>query len=458
MADPLEQTREEKQYQKMTQTPIPPLVVSLAIPTIISMLVTAIYNMADTFFVGKLGTSATAAVGIVFSLMALIQAVGFTLGMGSGSTISRLLGEQQYDKADTVSSTGFFTAIFFGLLVSIFGELFITQLMHALGSTATILPYAQDYARYILLGAPVMSGSFVLNNLLRSEGKASLAMIGITFGGILNIALDPVFIFLFHMGIAGAAIATLISQCISFCILLSCFLLKKSVLHLSVRHISRRFGTYSVIVRIGFPSLCRQGLASIATVALNIKASAYGDPAVAAMSVVGRIFMIVIAVMIGFGQGYMPVLGFNYGAKKYTRMKEAFLFSLRTGILMMSVLAVGGFLLAPELMGVFRRGDAEVIRIGTFAIRAQSLVLPFFPLFTLTNMTYQVLGRSWQATLIASYRQGVFFLPLILSLPSFLGLKGIQITQPLADLFSVPFCIPFLLPLRREINSLIRRQ
>lgn len=176
------------------------------------------------------------------------------------------------------------------------------------------------------------------------------------------------------------------------------------------------------------------------------------------MSVVGRIFMIVIAVMIGFGQGYMPVLGFNYGAKKYTRMKEAFLFSLRTGILMMSVLAVGGFLLAPELMGVFRRGDAEVIRIGTFAIRAQSLVLPFFPLFTLTNMTYQVLGRSWQATLIASYRQGVFFLPLILSLPSFLGLKGIQITQPLADLFSVLFCIPFLLPLRREINSFIRRQ
>lgn len=452
----MEQTSEQKQFEKMTKTPIPRLIITLAVPTIISMLVTAFYNMADTFFVAQLGTSATGAVGIVFSLMALIQAVGFTLGMGSGSMISRLLGEQEYVSANKIGSCGFFTAILFGILVTIFGLIFIDPLMYALGATPTILPFARDYARFILMGAPIMSASFVLNNILRSEGKATLSMVGIAFGGILNIILDPIFIFGFHLGISGAAIATLISQCISFLILLCCFLFKKSVIHLHIKYLTRKGFTYLTIIKTGLPSFFRQGLASVATVALNVAASTHGDPAIAAMSVVGRIFMLVVAVMIGFGQGFMPVVGYNFGAKKYTRVKEAFFFSLKTGVILMAGLSLLGLLFAPNLMNLFRKGDQEVISIGALAIRAQCLALPLFPLCVLSNMTFQVIGRSWKATLLSSYRQGVFFFPLILILPGFMGITGIQLTQPIADVLSFLFCFPFIIPFMRELNHLIQ--
>lgn len=454
----MEQTSEQRQFQKMTQTPIPKLITVLAVPTVVSMLVTAIYNMADTYFVSQLGTSAAGAVGIVFSLMAIIQAVGFTLGMGSGATISRLLGQQDYHKANEVGSTGFFTALFFGILLAVAGLAFLDPLMGLLGATPTILPYARDYAQYILFGAPVMCASFVLNNILRSEGKATLAMVGIGLGGLLNIALDPVFIFVLDLGIAGAAIATLISQCVSFLILLFCFLSHKSVIHLSVRSIARCGATYLTIVKVGFPSFCRQGLASIATVAQNVAASAYGDPAVAAMSIVGRIFMIVISVMIGFGQGFQPVAGYNYGARRYDRVKHAILFSMKTGVFLMVLLAAGGLIFADGLMAIFRREDLEVIEIGALAIRAQCLALPLFPVGVITNMTFQVLGRSWQATLVSASRQGICFLPLILILPRVIGLAGVQITQPLADVLTFCLCLPFLFPFFRELNGLIAQE
>ena len=283
------------QVEKMTTQPIPRLITTLAVPTIVSMLITSIYNMADTFFVSQLGTSATGAVGIVFSLMAIIQAVGFTLGIGSGSLISRMLGARKHAEAEKIASTGFFAAIAFGLLLTGFGLFFIDPLMALLGATKTILPYARDYAKYILLGAAVMSSSFVLNNVLRSEGKATLAMVGITAGGLLNIVLDPIFIFTFHLGIAGAAIATILSQIISFLILLSCFLRHKSLLHLSFRNISWKWKDLSAIIKTGLPSFFRQGLASIATVMLNVNAAVYGDAAVAAMSVVGKVFMLILS-------------------------------------------------------------------------------------------------------------------------------------------------------------------
>ena len=242
-------TNSQAQFLKMTETPIPNLVSRLAVPTIISMLVSSIYNMADTFFVAKLGTSAAGAVGIVFSLMAVIQAIGFGLGMGSGSNISRLLGQQKNKEADIIASTGFFSAITFGLILTFFGTIFIDFLMKNLGATETILPYAKDYAKYILFGAPVMCASFVMNNILRSEGKAALSMVGITFGGILNIILDPVFIFVFKLGISGAAIATLLSQCISFSLLLSCFIRKKSTTKLHIKNVSKKIGTYLLIIK-----------------------------------------------------------------------------------------------------------------------------------------------------------------------------------------------------------------
>ena len=446
------------QYDKMVETPIPPLIISLAVPTIISMLVTSIYNMADTYFVSQLGTSAAGAVGIVFSLMAIIQAVGFTLGMGSGSLSSRLLGQKRPDEVNQIWSSGLFAAAALGITITVIGSLFLDPLMDVLGATDTILPHARSYARYILFGAPFMCSSFVMNNVLRSEGKAAYSMIGIASGGILNILLDPVFIFVFHLGIAGAAIATLISQCISFTILLGFFLTGKSTIMLHPRYISRNPNTYQEIIRTGFPSFCRQGLASIASIALNVNAAVYGDAAVAAMSITSKIFMMVFSVMLGFGQGFQPVVGYNYGAQKYRRVKQATIFTFLAGVGMMTVLGILGFLFAPQLIRLFRRDDIQVIAIGTNAIRAQALALPLMPLATVMNMVFQVIGRSKKATLLSACRQGIFFLPLIVLLPMWLGLTGIEIAQALSDLCTFLLTIPFALLFIRELNGRISEQ
>ena len=446
-------TNSQAQFIKMTETPIPNLVSKLAVPTIISMLVSSIYNMADTFFVAKLGTSAAGAVGIVFSLMAVIQAVGFGLGMGSGSNISRLLGQQKNKEADIIASTGFFSAITFGLVLTFLGTIFINHLMKNLGATETILPYAKDYAKYILFGAPVMCASFVMNNILRSEGKAALSMVGITFGGILNIILDPVFIFVFKLGISGAAIATLLSQCISFSLLLSCFIRKKSTTKLHIKNVSKKIGTYFLIIKTGLPSLCRQALASTATIFLNVSASFYGDSAVAAMSIVGRIFMFTMSAMIGLGQGFQPVLGYNYGAKKYDRVREAIFFTGKVGTVVMTSFAVIGFIFAEDIMKVFRKEDLEVIVIGAFAIKMQCLALPTHPMIVVSNMTLQIVGKSWQGTFLSAARQGIFFLPLIIIFSQAMGLIGIQITQPVADVLTAICTVPFMILFFKEIKQ-----
>lgn len=445
-------TNSQAQFIKMTETPIPKLVSRLAVPTIISMLVSSIYNMADTFFVAKLGTSAAGAVGIVFSLMAVIQAVGFGLGMGSGSNISRLLGQQKNKEADIIASTGFFSAVTFGLILTFLGTFFINHLMKNLGATETILPYAKDYAKYILFGAPIMCASFVMNNILRAEGKAALSMVGITFGGVLNIILDPVFIFVFNLGISGAAIATLLSQCISFTLLLLCFIKKKSTTKLHIKNVSKKIETYLLIIKTGLPSLCRQALASTATIFLNVSASFYGDSAVAAMSIVGRIFMFTMSAMIGLGQGFQPVLGYNYGAKKYDRVREAVFFTGKAGTVVMTSFAVIGFIFAEDIMKIFRKEDLEVVIIGAFAIKAQCLALPIHPMIVVSNMTLQIVGKSWQGTFLSAARQGIFFLPLIIIFSKIMGLTGIQITQPAADILTAVCSVPFMIAFFKEIK------
>lgn len=290
--------------------------------------------------------------------------------------------------------------------------------------------------------------------MLRAEGKAAFAMVGLVTGALLNIVLDPIFIFTFGLGISGAAIATLISQCISFSILLSVFILRKSSIRISIRNISRKPKEFFDILTLGTPSLCRQGLASIATVALNVAASAYGDAAVAAMSIVGRTFMLVLSMMIGLGQGFMPVSGYNYGAKNYARVKEAFWFTVKTGLLIMAVTAVTGFVMAPGIVSAFRREDAEVIAIGTLAMRLQFSALILQPLFVSTNMLFQSTGHAARATFLACNRQGVYFLPLILILPSLFGITGVQITQPISDILSFLTCIPFLYLFMKKLNKL----
>lgn len=436
--------KQQAQFKKMTETPIPKLVTTLAIPMIIGMLVTALYNIADTFYVSKLGTSASGAVGVVFSLMAIIQAVGFMLGMGSGAQISRLLGQKKNEQASVVAINGLVSSIIFGIIMMVFGVIYNEPILRLLGSTDTILPHAEAYARYIFYAAPFMAGSYVLNNIWRAQGKAQFAMIGITTGAIINIALDPLFIFTFNMGTGGAALATGISQMIGFFVLLIPMMLNKGEVKLSFKYFSLKLVVFFRIFKNGLPSFIRQGFASAATVILNRQASLYGDSAIAAMSIVLKVSMFIFVIMLGFGQGYQPVVGFNYGAKRYDRVKESFFFSLKVGMGLMAFFGLLGFIFAPDIMKFFLPYDLAVIEVGTVAFRAQCIAMIFMPFSTMANMTFQSLGKSWTATFLSSLRQGIFFLPLILILPNFMGLAGVQYTQAIADILSFLVCIPFV--------------
>lgn len=324
-----QQDPKSSQFMKMTETPVPTLVLTLAGPTILSMLITSIYNLADTFFVGQISTSASGAVGVVSSLMAIIQALGFMLGHGAGTIISRSLGSQNDAAATRFASTSFFTALALGGLLGLGGLTFLSPFMMLLGSTETILPHACAYAVPILLAAPLMMSSLVMNNILRYEGKANLAMIGLVTGGILNILLDPVLIFGFGMGTAGAGVATALSQGVSFCILLFMFLRGKTVSRFRLGAITRSGSEFGQILLGGLPSFGRQGLNSIGGMLLNIAARSYGDAAVAGMSIVSRIFSFMLSVALGVGQGFQPVASFNYGARKYHRVRHACLFTIQ---------------------------------------------------------------------------------------------------------------------------------
>ena len=440
--------RTAQQFRKMTETPIPKLILSLAAPTILSMLITSIYNLADTFFVGQISTSASGAVGVVSSLMAIIQALGFMLGHGAGSIISRSLGSQNTKAATRFASTSFFTALTFGLILAVVGLTTLPHFMMLLGSTETILPHACAYARPILIAAPLMMSSLVMNNILRYEGKASFAMIGLVTGGVLNMVLDPVFIFGFGLGTAGAGIATALSQSISFCILLSMFLRGKTVSQFSA--ITRSPAEFGTILMTGLPSFGRQGLNSIGGMLLNIAARSYGDAAVAGMSIVSRIFMFIISVAIGTGQGFQPVAGFNYGARRYRRVEKACVFTMCASFCLLSVIVAACWFNAESLIKLFR-DDPEVTAIALPAFRYQCFACFLQPVIVAGNMLFQSIGKSGRATFLACCRQGVFFIPLILTLPRMFGLLGIEICQPIADVLTFVVTVPFLFPFLHQL-------
>ena len=425
----------------MTEEPIPRLVCSLAVPTIISMLITSFYNMVDTFFVGRINTSATAAVGVVFSLMAIIQAFGFFFGHGSGNYISRQLGAQNMDEASKMASIGFFSALFTGMVLAVLGLIFIEPLARLLGSTETILPYAVDYLKYILVGAPYMTASLVLNNQLRFQGNAMYGMVGIVAGAVINIALDPILIFMCGMGIGGAALTTIISQFISFMLLLWVSQRGPGI-HISWKN--ARFSGYFLkeMVRGGVPSLCRQGLGSVATIALNVAAGVYGDAAIAGMSIVSRITMFAYSALIGFGQGFQPVCGFNYGAKLYDRVREAFYFCLKTAAGFLILLSVAGYIGAPQLIELFRKGDPEVTAVGIAALRFSCISFTLSGGIVMSNMLLQSIGMAVRASIVAAARQGLFFLPLIFILPTFLGLRGVEMCQMVSDILTFLLAMP----------------
>ena len=442
---------QELKYRQMTEPPVQKLICRLAIPCIISMLVTSFYNMADTYFVGMLkSNAATGAVGVVFSMMAIIQAMGFFFGHGSGNYISRELGKKNYDEASTMAATGFYASLASGLVICVVGLIFLEPLAYLLGSTETILPYTKEYLSVILLGAPWMSASMVLNNQLRYQGSAMYAMVGIVSGAVLNIGLDPLLIFTCNMGVAGAGWATIISQFVSFWILYI-GVSRGSNIHIHFSRIKFKLFYFKHIIQGGLPSLARQCLASVATISLNLAAGMLHDDAViAAMGVVQRIMMFGASTMIGFGQGFQPVCGFNFGAKLFQRVKDGFWFCVKSSFGFLVAVSAVMFIFAPDLIGLFR-DDPTVIKCGAVALRFQCISFPAQSWIVMSNMMEQSIGRTVPATFLATARQGIFFIPLVWILFAAFGLLGIQMAQAVSDLLTLLCAIPIHIHVMRTL-------
>ncbi len=439
-------TQTEIYYKKMTETPLAKLIISLGIPTTISMLVTSIYNMVDTYFVGTLGESQQAATGILFALQAIIQAISFMLGQGSGSLVSKSLADKDTREASEYVSTGFFTGAVIGTVLMVLGLLFLTPLMYLLGSTETILPYAKQYGLCVLIVCPFVVCSFILNNNLRYEGKAFYAMIGLVSGAIINIFGDYYLIRVRGMGVLGAGIATAVSQFISFCILLY-FFNKMAQSKIRLRYVSRKVKMYLTICKVGFPALIRQGLSSFSNGLLNNLTRPYGDAAIAAMSVVSRYSMFVMCVGLGVGQGFQPVAAFNYQAGKYKRVKKGLLVTMLVGFCCICCLAVPGFVFAERIVYLFQESE-EVVKIGTPALRYASVAVIFLSLSVPVNMLYQSIRKAGTASFLSLLRSGLMFIPTLIVTTRLWGLMGVQISQPFADvatgLISVIFIVAFL--------------
>jgi putative MATE family efflux protein len=443
---------QDKKYVKMTTGSVGRLITELAIPSTIIMLITALYNMADTFFVSFLGTSATAAVGVAFPLMAVIQAIGFFFGHGSGNYIARELGAQHYERASKMAATGFFSAFSIGVLLAVFGTLLLNPLVRLLGATDTILPYGRAYLRFILLGAPFMICSLMQNNLLRFQGSSFWGMIGMVTGAVLNCALDPLFIFVFHLGAAGASLATMISQTVSFTLL---FVVagRGGNVRIRFRYFSPTIANYKEIIRGGFPSLARQGIASVAGIFMNNIAGGFGDAVIAANTIVQRMFMMAASLVAGIGQGFQPVCGFNYGAKLFDRVKKGFVFSLIVMTAPLIPFGILGYIYAPRIIAVFRADDPLLIAIGTRAFRYQCFSVPLLGWVTINSMLMQTIGKAFKASLLAVARQGLFLLPLLFLLTSVFGLTGVLVSQPLADAGTFLLSIPLSLSVFREMSK-----
>ena len=441
----------------MTETPVPRLVLRLAVPSMVSMVVTALYNVVDAAFVGHLSTETTACIGISFAYMTFIQAVGFFFGHGSGNHISRALGARQIDDAETMAAVGFFTPLILGLVATAVGLLFLPQLAVLLGATPDVVPYACSYLRYILIATPFMMSALVLNNQLRLQGNARFGMIGIVSGAVLNIVLDPLFIFVLDLGVAGASIATAVSQMFAWGLLLWGTTRDESV-HIRLAKFKPSFGCYKEIVAGGLPSLFRQAFNCVSVIMLNFAASKYAPAgqaasSIAAFAIVSRTTMFAFSLILGFTQGFQPVCGFNYGAHKYGRVRQSYLFAFSVSAAMLTLLSAMGFIFAPQIIAVFRDEDPALLAIGTAALRWQCVVFPLCTLSTSTNMLFQNIRMTFPATLLAIGRQGLFFVPAILVLPRIFGLQGVEMTQAVADVCTFFLSLPFAVWINRKLKS-----
>lgn len=437
-------------YTFLTQSPIHRVILTMAVPTIISMLVTSIYNIVDTFFVGQLDTQSTAAVGIVFSVMFFAQAFGFFFGHGSGNYISRELGAKRHHNAVIMASNGFFMSFIFGVAFLITGEILLKPLSIWLGSTPTILPYTERYLGIILLGSPLLTSSLTLNNQMRLQGNARLAMVGIVAGAVLNCVLDPILIFGFGMGVAGAAWATIIGQFVSFVILVRMTYRPENI-GISWKNFHPSWQAAKEIFYGGSPSLSRQGLGCIATIALNLSAGVYGDAAIAAMSIVNRITMLVMSAVVGLGQGFQPLCGFCYGARLFDRLKSAYWFTVKVGTVFLIVCGVIGISLSEGVIELFR-DDPDVIRIGSVALTWQLYTYPLNGFIMTSNMMTQTCRKPWRANILAAARRGLFFIPLVIILPRFFGLLGVEMCQSVSDILAFLLTVPVMIYTFNELK------
>lgn len=441
----------EEKHLKLTTEPIAKLLCELSAPAVASMLITAIYNAADSYFVSTINDSAVGSIGVIFSFMAVLQAVGFMFGHGTGNFMSRELGRKNYEDAGKIAVTGAVYSFGTGLILSIAGLCFLDKLALFLGSTETILPYAHDYLKYILFAAPFQTTALTLNNQLRFQGNAKHGMLGLGFGAVLNMGLDPLLITVFDLGVSGAGIATMVSQMISFCILVFCTF-KGGNMPMKLKRFTPSAAFVKEIFKGGIPSFGRQVIGSVATVLLNYALKPYGDNAIAALAVVAKVTQILLSVLIGLGQGFQPISGMNYGAKKYDRVLKAFRYTFLGGTGVLAVGAVFGFLFAEPVISLFASEQAT-IEIGVKALRYQLIPAVFSAFYMIGSMMLQNLGKSFRATLLAVSRQGLTFIPFILILPRIFGLNGALIAQPLSDLVACFIGIPMVFSLIRELKG-----
>ena len=445
--------QQQKRREMMLHQPVQTTILKMAVPTIIAFIINSIYSLADTYFVTKLGTNASAAVSVNASLDQLILMCGSMLAVGANSYIARLLGNGDEKKASRVLSTAFFLAAGMGTLLLIFGSIFMLPMMRLLGATPTCEQYSVDYATYVLLAAPFMTTSFVMNQCLRSEGSATLSMIGMGFGGILNCFLDPLFIFTFNMGVAGASLATAISKVVSFAILIYPYVTKKSLLHLSVRNFHFCKDILYNVLSVGSSSMFRSGLAVVSAILLNDLAGNISDSVLAGVGVCTKVMMFPFGIVLGFGNGFQPVAGFNWGAKRYDRVKQSFRFASFAALVGAGVMAAGLALFAGQLMDLFTEVDAQMRHIGMLCIILQGVTLPVHAWVAVVNMLCAGLGNAKGAFLLATARQGICFLPILYPLVYFFREYGIVSVQAAADVLSLALAIPMAVLMVRKIKK-----
>ena len=454
-----------KQSQKidrramMLDQPIHKVIPKMAIPTIVAFLINSIYSLADTYFVSGLGTNATAAVSVNASLDQLIMMCGSMLAVGANSYIARLMGQGNEKKASQVLSTSFFLSFGIGALLTVVGMVFMIPMVRLLGATPTCEQYSVDYATYVLLAAPFMASSFVMNQCLRSEGSATLSMIGMGFGGVLNCVLDPMLIRgvswlgISAMGVAGASLATAISKVISFGILLFPYITRRSMLHLSIRNFRCTWDIISQVISVGSSSMFRSGLAVVAGILLNKLAGQISDSVLAGIGVSTKIMMFPFSIILGFGTGFQPVAGFNWGAKRYDRVRESYKFSANIALIGSAVMALAIAIFADQLIVLFSEEDAQMHQYGALCIRLQCLALPIHGWVAVVNMFCNGLGNAKGAFLLATSRQGTCFIPILYPFAELWGANGICAVQAAADVLTLILAIPILIVMLRKISA-----